>query len=62
MNGTRFAYQFTLLLEGTTSMTTLIGAEKATEYSIAMARTIIPHISSCFSLNMSFVHSARPYG
>lgn len=42
-------------------MTTLIGAEKATEYSIAMARTIIRHISSCFSLNMSIVHSARPY-
>ncbi|WP_174615796.1 TetR/AcrR family transcriptional regulator [Virgibacillus ihumii] len=35
------AYQFTLLLEGTTSMTTLIGAEKATEYSIAMARTLV---------------------
>ncbi|ETB72871.1 transcriptional regulator [Bacillus sp. CPSM8] len=39
------AYQFTLLLEGTTSMTTLIGAEKATEYSIAMARTLVQHTS-----------------
>lgn len=38
------ANQFTLLLEGTTSMTTLIGADKATEYSIAMARMIIHHI------------------
>jgi AcrR family transcriptional regulator len=35
------ANQFTLLLEGTTSMTTLIGAEKATEYSVAMARTLV---------------------
>jgi hypothetical protein len=33
------ASQFTLLLEGTTSMTTLIGAEKATEHSIVIART-----------------------
>jgi AcrR family transcriptional regulator len=33
------ANQFTLLLEGTTSMTTLIGAEKATEHSIVIART-----------------------
>jgi AcrR family transcriptional regulator len=39
------ANQLTLLLEGTTSMTTLIGAEKATEYSIAMARTIVQHTS-----------------
>ncbi|WP_188208104.1 TetR/AcrR family transcriptional regulator [Alkalibacillus aidingensis] len=39
------ANQFTLLLEGTTSMTTLIGAEKATEHSIAMARTIVQHTS-----------------
>ncbi|MDQ0300290.1 AcrR family transcriptional regulator [Salibacterium salarium] len=35
------ANQFTLLLEGTTSMTTLIGAEKATEHSTAMARTLL---------------------
>lgn len=40
-----FANQLTLLLEGTTSMTTLIGAEQATEYSIAMARTIVQHTS-----------------
>jgi AcrR family transcriptional regulator len=39
------ANQFTLLLEGTTSMTTLIGAEQATEYSIAMARTLVQHTS-----------------
>ncbi|WP_164669435.1 TetR/AcrR family transcriptional regulator [Virgibacillus doumboii] len=39
------AVQFTLLLEGTTSMTTLIGAEKATEHSIAMARTLVQHTS-----------------
>ncbi|UOQ50456.1 TetR/AcrR family transcriptional regulator [Gracilibacillus caseinilyticus] len=39
------ANQFILLLEGTTSMTTLIGAEKATEYSIAMARTLVQHTS-----------------
>lgn len=39
------ANQFTLLLEGATSMTTLIGAEKATEYSIAMARTLVQHSS-----------------
>ncbi|MBP1950232.1 TetR/AcrR family transcriptional regulator [Virgibacillus litoralis] len=39
------ANQFTLLLEGTTSMTTLIGAEKATEHSIAMARTLVRHTS-----------------
>lgn len=35
------AIQFTLLLEGTTSMTTLIGSEEATEYSIAMARMLV---------------------
>ncbi|WP_373895824.1 TetR/AcrR family transcriptional regulator [Virgibacillus natechei] len=35
------ANYFTLLLEGATSMTTLIGAEKATEYSMAMAKKII---------------------
>ncbi|QDP39209.1 TetR/AcrR family transcriptional regulator [Radiobacillus deserti] len=35
------AIQMTLLLEGTTSMTPLIGAEKATEYSIAMAKTLV---------------------
>lgn len=35
------ASQFTLLLEGTTSMTTLIGSERATEHSIAMARMLI---------------------
>jgi len=39
------ANQLTLLLEGATSMTTLIGAEKATEYSIAMARTLVQHTS-----------------
>ncbi|MYL51472.1 TetR family transcriptional regulator [Halobacillus litoralis] len=39
------ANQFTLLLEGTTSMTTLIGAEKATKHSIAMARTLVQHTS-----------------
>lgn len=39
------ANQLTLLLEGTTSMTTLIGAEKATEYSIAMARILVQHTS-----------------
>jgi hypothetical protein len=44
-NGRDLANQLTLLLEGTTSMTTLIGAEKATEYSIAMARTLVQHTS-----------------
>ncbi|QHS24580.1 TetR/AcrR family transcriptional regulator [Virgibacillus sp. MSP4-1] len=44
-NKREIAYQLTLLLEGTTSMTTLIGAEKATEHSIAMARTIVRHTS-----------------
>ncbi|TFJ91942.1 TetR/AcrR family transcriptional regulator [Lentibacillus salicampi] len=39
------ANQMTLLLEGTTSMTTLIGAEKATQYSIAMARTLVQNTS-----------------
>lgn len=39
------AIQFTLLLEGTTSMTTLIGAEEATEYSIGMARILISSAS-----------------
>ncbi|ENH96859.1 transcriptional regulator [Gracilibacillus halophilus YIM-C55.5] len=39
------ANQFTLLLEGTTSMTTLIGADQATEYSITMARTLVQHTS-----------------
>ncbi|QQK76819.1 TetR/AcrR family transcriptional regulator [Salicibibacter cibarius] len=35
------AHYFTLLLEGATSMTTLIGAEKATEYAMAMAKRIV---------------------
>lgn len=39
------ANQLTLLLEGTTSLTTLIGAEKATEYSIAMAKTLVQNTS-----------------
>ncbi|GAB3043461.1 TetR/AcrR family transcriptional regulator [Virgibacillus ainsalahensis] len=39
------ANQFTLLLEGTTSMTTLIGAEKATKYSIAIAMVLVQHTS-----------------
>ncbi|MFB1051884.1 TetR/AcrR family transcriptional regulator [Paraliobacillus sp. JSM ZJ581] len=37
------ANQFTLLLEGTTSMTTLVGAEKATEYAIAIAKALVQH-------------------
>jgi|SRR5699024_7450075 len=40
-----FANQITLLLEGTTSMSALIGPEKATKYSIAMARTLVQHTS-----------------
>ncbi|MDX6153190.1 MULTISPECIES: TetR/AcrR family transcriptional regulator [Marinococcus] len=40
-NHNDFAHYFTLLLEGTTSMTTLIGAEQATEYSLAMAKKIV---------------------
>ncbi|PSL42572.1 TetR family transcriptional regulator [Salsuginibacillus halophilus] len=44
-NERELANQFTLLLEGTTSMTTLIGAEQATEHSIAMARTLVQHTS-----------------
>ena len=40
-NDNELAHHFTLLLEGTTSMTTLIGAEKATEYSMAMAKMIV---------------------
>lgn len=39
------ASQFTLLLEGTTSMTTLVGADEATKHSIAMARILIQHTS-----------------
>ncbi|MEN2766762.1 TetR/AcrR family transcriptional regulator [Ornithinibacillus xuwenensis] len=39
------ANQLTLLLEGTTSMTTLIGVEKATEYAIVMARTLVQQSS-----------------
>jgi AcrR family transcriptional regulator len=39
------ANQFTLLLEGATSMTTLIVAEEATKYSIAMARTLVQNTS-----------------
>lgn len=35
------AHYLTLLLEGTTSMTTLIGAEQATVYSLAIAKKII---------------------
>lgn len=35
------AIQFTLLLEGTTSMTTLIGSEEASKHSIAMAQALI---------------------
>ncbi|GEL07780.1 TetR/AcrR family transcriptional regulator [Salisediminibacterium halotolerans] len=35
------AYQMTLLLEGATSMTELIGAEAATAHSITMARMMI---------------------
>ena len=35
------AFQFTLLLEGATSMTTLIGADKATIYSLAIANKIL---------------------
>ncbi|MFP3847073.1 TetR/AcrR family transcriptional regulator [Priestia filamentosa] len=44
-NEQHLANQLTLLLEGTTSMTTLIGAEKATEYSISIARTLVKHTS-----------------
>jgi len=44
-NDRDLANRLTLLLEGTTSMTTLIGAEKATEHSIAMARTLVQHTS-----------------
>ncbi|MBB6450901.1 AcrR family transcriptional regulator [Geomicrobium halophilum] len=40
-NSNDLAHYFTLLLEGTTSMTTLMGAEKATEYSMAMAKKIV---------------------
>ncbi|MGY4688835.1 TetR/AcrR family transcriptional regulator [Salibacterium sp. K-3] len=40
------ANQLTLLLEGTTSMTTLIGAERATEYSVAMAKTLLTQHTS----------------
>ncbi|MFD1068158.1 TetR/AcrR family transcriptional regulator [Oceanobacillus locisalsi] len=39
------AIQFTLLLEGTTSMTTLIGSEEATKYSIAMAQMLVSSAS-----------------
>ncbi|WP_182201337.1 TetR/AcrR family transcriptional regulator [Paraliobacillus salinarum] len=35
------AHQFTLLLEGATSMTTLVGAEKATAYSLEIARKLV---------------------
>ncbi|WP_080848732.1 TetR/AcrR family transcriptional regulator [Cytobacillus gottheilii] len=40
-NDLDLANQITLLLEGATSMTTIIGAEQATEYTIAIARKII---------------------
>ncbi|API94053.1 hypothetical protein J32TS6_04180 [Virgibacillus pantothenticus] len=39
------ANQFTLLLEGTTSMAALIGAEEATSHSIAIARTLVQQAS-----------------
>lgn len=39
------ANQFTLLLEGTTSMATLIGPEEATSHSIAIARTLVQQAS-----------------
>ena len=35
------AHCFTLLLEGTTSMTTLFGPDKATDYSMEMARILV---------------------
>ncbi|MGX8791108.1 TetR/AcrR family transcriptional regulator [Oceanobacillus sp. M60] len=40
-NWKELAIQFTLLLEGTTSMATLIGSEEAMKYSIAMARMLV---------------------
>lgn len=40
-NDKDLAEQFTLLLEGTTSMTALIGAEEATKHSLTMARTLV---------------------
>lgn len=42
-NAQDVANQLTLLLEGATSMTTLIGAERATKYSVVMAGRIIEH-------------------
>lgn len=39
------ANQLTLLLEGTTSMTTLIGSEKATDNAKSMARMLVQHTS-----------------
>jgi|SRR5690625_4923019 len=39
------ANQLTLLLEGATSMTTLIGADEATKYTIAMTRTLVQNTS-----------------
>lgn len=44
-NESDFASQITLLLEGMTSMSTLIGSEKATECSIKMAQTLVQHAS-----------------
>ncbi|QXE02926.1 TetR/AcrR family transcriptional regulator [Terribacillus sp. DMT04] len=44
-NQLHLANQLTLLLEGTTSMTTLIGADKATEYSISMAKVLFQQTS-----------------
>lgn len=40
-NPSDLAHYFTLLLEGTTSMTTLIGAEKATDYAMELAKKIV---------------------
>lgn len=41
VNGLDLAIQFTLLLEGTTSMTALLGSKKATSHAITMADLLL---------------------
>lgn len=40
-NGYDLAVQYTLLLEGTTSMTALLGSKEATEHAITMAKLLL---------------------
>ncbi|MCJ0931834.1 TetR/AcrR family transcriptional regulator [Virgibacillus halodenitrificans] len=44
-NADEMAYQFTLLIEGATSLTAVVGAAKATEHSLAIARKLTSNIN-----------------